>query len=87
MSILMNPERVNPSVFDRAREDGLESAEGTRSLYSGRSGRREYEPPEESYEDSEGPEQRARLHVEAPDAGEPQVSHDDRELRHGRSRG
>jgi hypothetical protein len=78
VSILINPAKMKPSVRDR------DSAGGS---YQVRPTRREYEPPEEAIEDSEAPEQGTRLRVEAPDAGEPQFPHDDRELRHGRSRG
>jgi hypothetical protein len=49
--------------------------------------RREDEPLEEAFEDSEPPESGARPHLEAPDAGEGHFYHDDREFKHGRSRG
>jgi hypothetical protein len=78
VSILINAEKKNPIVRDRVSAG---------NSYQVRPLRREYEPPEEAIEDSEAPERGTRLRVEAPDAGEPQFSHDDRELRHGRSRG
>jgi hypothetical protein len=78
VSILINPEKMNPSV--------RELVSAGRS-YQVRPLRREYEPLEEAVEDSEAPERGTRLRVEAPDAGEPQLAYDDREFRHGRSRG
>lgn len=87
MSILINPEKMNSAVLDRSSQSGVSAAEEPRYSYRMRTLRREYEPLEEASEDCEAPERGAQLHLEAPDAGEPQFPHDDRELRHGRSRG
>ena len=87
MSILINPENMNPSVRDLVSQSRASTTEIPDGSYQMRPLRREYEPPEEAVEDSEAPERGTRLRVEAPDAGEPQFSYDDREFRHGRSRG
>lgn len=87
VSILINPEKMNSAVLDRSSQSGVSAAEEPRYSYRMRTLRREYEPLEEASEDCEAPERGAQLHLEAPDAGEPQFPHDDRELRHGRSRG
>jgi hypothetical protein len=87
VSILINPEKMNSSVLDCLSPSRVASGEESPSSYDMRPLRREYEPLEEAFEDGEAPERSTRLRVEAPDAGEPQFSHDDRELRHGRSRG
>jgi hypothetical protein len=87
MSVLTKPEKMNSSVLDRVSPNRPAGAEDVLSSYSMRALRREYEPLEEACEDSEAPERNMQVRVEAPDAGEPQFPHDDRELRHGRSRG
>jgi hypothetical protein len=87
VSILINPEKMNPAVLDRSSQSGVSATGELRSSYQMRPLRREYEPLEEASEGCEAPERGERLHLEAPDAGEPQFSHDDREFRHGRSRG
>jgi hypothetical protein len=87
MSLLMNPEKMNPSTLDRSSQGNVSTDEEARSTFRMRPVRREYEPLEEASEDCEAPERDTKLHMEAPDAGEPQFPHDDRGLRHGRSRG
>jgi hypothetical protein len=87
VSILINPEKMNPSVRDLVSANRVSTTELPGSSYQTRPFRREYEPLEEAVEDGEAPERGTRLRVEAPDAGEPRFPHDDRELRHGRSRG
>jgi len=47
----------------------------------------EAEPPEEALEFCEAPERGQAIQEEAPDAGDGRNYHDDRELKHGRSRG
>ena len=87
MSILMNPEKINPSVRDLVSPGRAQAAGLTGASFPLRPSRREFEPLEEAVADSEAPEQRTQTQVEAPDAGEPQFPYDDREFRHGRSRG
>jgi hypothetical protein len=87
VSVLINPEKMNSSVLDRVSRNRAAVVEEPRLPYRMRPLRREYEPLEEAFEDSEAPERNTQVHVEAPDAGERQFPHDDRELKHGRSRG
>ena len=88
MSVLIQPENINRStLLDRDQQGGISTTEEPGLPGRSRLVRREYEPPEEAFEDSEAPEHGARLRVEAPDAGEPQSSHEVREFKHGRSRG
>ncbi len=87
MSVLIKPEKMNSSVLDGVSPNRVAGAEEARLSHSMRPLRREYEPLEEAFEDSEAPERGILVRVEAPDAGEPQFPHDDREFRHGRSRG
>ena len=83
MSILTNSETINSSDFERSRAGGFATSQEPRS----HSARREDEPLEEAFEDTEAPESGARFDLEAPDAGEGSLYHDDREFKHGRSRG
>jgi hypothetical protein len=87
MSILTKTDLKNASAIDCAPQGGLATTEQARSSYRMKSIRRDDEPLEEAFEDSEPPESRARPHGEAPDAGAGHFYHDDREFRHGRSRG
>ncbi len=87
MSILINPEKMNSSVLDLV-SPGRPSTTGLSGhSFPVRPIRREYEPLEDAVADGEAPEQRTQVRVEAPDAGDPQFPHDDREFKHGRSRG
>jgi hypothetical protein len=47
----------------------------------------EVEPPEEAFQLCEAPEQRQPFQAEAPDAGDGRNYYEDREFKHGRSRG
>ena len=87
MSILTKPETMNSSAVERSSQSGVSTIEQPRSSYRMKPVRREDEPLEEAFEDSEAPESGARLDLEAPDAGEGHFYHDDREFKHGRSRG
>jgi hypothetical protein len=86
MSVLTNTDLQNSSVVELA-QSGVSTIERPESSYRMKPVRREDEPLEEAFEDSEPPESGARHHVEAPDAGAGNLYHDDREFRHGRSRG
>ncbi len=87
MSILTNPETIHSSALDGSSRSGLATTERERSTYRMQPVRREDEPLEEAFEDSEPPESGVREDLEAPDAGQGYVYHDDREFKHGRSRG
>jgi hypothetical protein len=86
MSVLTNTDMKNSSVVELA-QSGVSTIEPPQSSYRIKPVRREDEPLEEAFEDSEPPESGARPHPEAPDAGAGYLYHDDREFRHGRSRG
>jgi hypothetical protein len=85
MSVLTKTELKNS--VDRAPQSGVSTIEQSRPAYRMKPVRREDEPLEEAFEDSEPPESGARSHLEAPDAGDGHLYHDDREFKHGRSRG
>jgi hypothetical protein len=85
MSILTNSGTLNSSELDRSSPGGY--ATSPQSSYRLPPVRREDEPLEEAFEDTEAPESGARIDLEAPDAGEGSLYHDDREFKHGRSRG
>ena len=85
MSILTNSGTINSAEFERSSSGGY--ATSPPSSYRAQPVRREDEPLEEAFEDTEAPESRARIDLEAPDAGEGSLYHDDREFKHGRSRG
>jgi hypothetical protein len=87
MSVLTKTELTNSPAVEPAPEGRVSIAETPRSTFRVKPVRRDDEPLEEAFEDSEPPEIGARLHLEAPDAGEGHFYHDDRELKHGRSRG
>ena len=87
VSVLIKPEKMNSSVLDGVSPNRVSGAEEATLSHNMRPLRREYEPPEEAFEDGEAPERSIQVRVEAPDAGEPQFLYDDREFRHGRSRG
>ena len=85
MSVLTKTELKNS--VERSSQSGVSTIEQPRSSYRTKPVRREDEPLEEALEDSEPPESGARPYLEAPDAGEGHFYHDDREFKHGRSRG
>jgi hypothetical protein len=85
MSILTKTELKNS--VERSPHGGVSTIEQPRSSYNTKPVRREDEPLEEAFEDSETPESGGRPHLEAPDAGDGHLYHDDREFKHGRSRG
>jgi hypothetical protein len=87
MSTLTKPEMMNSSALDGNSKNSVPTTEEPRSSYRWERFRREDEPLEEALEDSEPPEGGARFHPEAPDAGSGHLYPDDRELKHGRSRG
>ncbi len=87
MSILIKTGTMESSNIDLSSQNSVSTAEHPRSSYRNTPVRREDEPLEEAYEVCEAPENDQRFHTEAPDAGERHFYHDDRELRHGRSRG
>jgi len=85
MSVLTKTELKNS--VERSPKSGVSTIEQPRTSYRTKPVRREDEPLEEAFEDSEPPESGARPHLEAPDAGDGHLYHDDREFKHGRSRG
>jgi len=85
MSVLTKTELKNS--VELAPNGGVSTTEKPRSTYRMKPVRREDEPLEEAFEDSEPPESGSRTHLEAPDAGDGHLYHDDREFKHGRSRG
>ncbi len=87
MSILIKTGTINSSDIDLSSQRSVSTAEVPRSSYRNKPVRREDEPLEEAYEVCEAPENDQRCHTEAPDAGDGHFYHDDREFRHGRSRG
>ena len=87
MSVLSTIELKNSSTVERSPQSGASATEQARSSYRLKPVRREDEPLEEAFEDSEPPESGAQPHLEAPDAGDGNLYHDDRGFRHGRSRG
>ena len=87
MSILTKTGTINSSDTDLSSQNRVSAAENPRDSYRIKPVRREDEPPEEACEIDEAPENDQRLHTEAPDAGAGHFYHDDREFRHGRSRG
>jgi hypothetical protein len=82
MSVLTKTDLKNSTAIDDLSTTGQ-----PRSSFRMKPIRREDEPLEEAFEDSEPPESGARPYPEAPDAGDGQLYHSDREFRHGRSRG
>ena len=70
MSILTKTETMNSADLTRSSQSGVSTTEQPRSSYRMKPVRREDEPLEEAFEDCEAPESGARLHLEAPDAGE-----------------
>jgi hypothetical protein len=87
MSILIKTGTMNSSDIDLSSQGRVSTSEAPRSSYRNKPVRREDEPLEEACEVCEAPENDQRFHTEAPDAGAGHFYHDDRELRHGRSRG
>ncbi len=87
MSVLTNTGTLNSSDVSLNSQGSVSTPEQPRSTYGVKSVRREDEPLEEACEAGEAPENEERFHTEAPDAGEGHLYHDDREFRHGRSRG
>jgi hypothetical protein len=85
MSVMIKTE-VENSV-ERTLQSGVSTIEQPRPSYRLKQSRREDEPLEEAFEDSEPPESGAGPRREAPDAGDGHLYHDDREFKHGRSRG
>ena len=74
-------------LVEHSAPSGVSTIKHPPSSYRTKSVRREDEPLEEAFEDSEPPESGAGPHLEAPDAGDGHLYHDDREFKHGRSRG
>jgi hypothetical protein len=87
MSILTKTGTINSSDIDLSSQSCVSTAEHPRSSYRMKPVRREDEPLEEACEVCEAPEKDQRFHTEAPEAGAGHFYHDDREFRHGRSRG
>jgi len=87
MSVLTNTGTMNSSDIGVSSQNSVSTAEPPRSSDRVNPVRREDEPLEEACEAGEAPENDQRFHTEAPDAGEGHFYHDDREFRHGRSRG
>jgi hypothetical protein len=87
MSTVINSEKMNASVLERPPEDALSVTREQQGSLRIPTGRREPEPLEEAFDYCEAPERGAQSDREAPDAGEAQFLYDDREFRHGRSRG
>jgi hypothetical protein len=85
MSILTKIELKNS--VERSTQGSVSTIEQPRPSYRTKPVRPEDEPLEEAFEDCETPESGGRPHLEAPDAGEGHFYHDDREFKHGRSRG
>ena len=87
MSTLTKPEMMNSTALDGTSKNSVPTTEEARSSFRLERLRREDEPLEEAFEDCEPPDSGSRFHQEAPDAGSGHFYHDDRELKHGRSRG
>lgn len=87
MSVLTKTEMLNSSAIDLSSQCSVTTPEQPRPSYRVKPVHRADEPLEEAFEIGEAPEREARLRTEAPDAGDAHFYHDDREFRHGRSRG
>jgi hypothetical protein len=87
VSILTKMGTIKSSDIDLSSQGSPSAAEHPRSSYRMKPVRREDEPPEEACEVDEAPEKDQRFPTEAPDAGAGHFYHDDREFKHGRSRG
>jgi hypothetical protein len=87
MSILTKTGTMNSSDIDLSSQGCVSTAQQPRSSYRMKPVRREDEPLEEACEVCEAPEKDQRFQTEAPDAGAGHFYHDDREFKHGRSRG
>jgi hypothetical protein len=87
MSTMTKPEMMNSTALDGTRPSNVPTTEKPQSSFRSERWRREDEPLEEAFEDCEPPDSGSRFHREAPDAGSGHLYHNDRELKHGRSRG
>ena len=87
MTALFIPKAAHLSDLRHSSQStGLET-EPRRFSTVGTRTQHELEPPERALQVCEPPELGVKDHVEAPDAGEGRDYPDDRDLRHGRSRG
>ena len=87
MSILTKTGTMNSCDNGLSSQNCASTTEQPRSSHRMKPVRREDEPLEEAFEDCEAPEKDQGFHLEAPDSGEGHFYHDDREFRHGRSKG